>query len=113
MDSTVLIPLLFPTEPGFADLPDGSLIRVVLPEGEHVGVLQVTRLPDPPRFGALVRFGPSGVTGDSAPPDTGDGGFAATGHSGCPVHRVTLEELRRIERTADPRVPLVLNVLPG
>ena len=110
MDSTVLIPLLFALEPGFEDLHHGSLIRIVRPEGEHVGALHVSRPADPPRFGAVVQFGPAGVTGDSAPPATSDASFAATGHAGLPVHRLTLEELRRIERTGKPDVPFVLVV---
>ena len=38
MDSTLLIPLLFPTEPGFADLCEGSLIRVTRPDGASVNL---------------------------------------------------------------------------
>lgn len=110
MDSTVLIPLLFPAERRFEDWPDGSLIRVVRADGEHVGVLHVTRLPDPPRFGAVVQFGPAGATGDSTPPEMGDRSFVTRGHSGCPVHRLTLEELHGIERTGDSEVPFVLRL---
>ncbi len=110
MDSTVLIPLLFAMEPGFDDLHDGSRICVVRPDGEHVGVLHVTRPSNPPRFGAVVQFGPAGATGHSAPPTTGDGNFAATGHSGLPVHRLTLDELRGIVRTENAEVPFTLNV---
>lgn len=108
MDSTVLIPLLFPVEPSFQDLREGSLIRITCPDGEHVGVLHVTRLPGPPRLGALIQFGPAAKTKDFPPPPTGEGGFVATGHAGLPVHKLTLEELRRIERTGDVGVPFVL-----
>lgn len=110
MDSTILIPLLFPMEPPFEDLTDGSLIRVIRPDDEHIGVLQVTRQTEANRFGALVRFGPFSRTGHSTPP-TSDQGFVGTGHSGLPIHRLTLEELHEIERTGDPEVPFALAVL--
>ena len=110
MDSTLLIPLLFPTEPGFADLRDGSLIRVVRPDGEYLGTLHVTHQADGKRFGAIVQFGPSGVTGDSTPPPACDQCFATTGHAGLPVHRLILDELRAITRTNDLRVPFELIV---
>ncbi len=77
MDSTIFIPLLYPLEPAFDDLHDGGLIRVVRPDGEHIGVLQVTH-----RFGALVQFGPVSTTGPSTPP-TGDPSFVGTGHAAC------------------------------
>lgn len=107
MDSTLLIPLLFPTEPLFADLLDGSLIRVVCPDGEYIGTLHVTRQVEGQRFGAIVQFG---VAGDLVQPPACDGCFAATGHAGVPIHRLTLGELHAIIRTNDPTVPFELVV---
>ncbi len=98
-------------EPAFDDLHDGSLIRVVRPDGEHVGVMHVARLPDPPRFGVIVQFGPSAQTKHAPPPPTSDQGYVATGHSGLPVHKLTLEELRGIERTDNLEVPFALTAL--
>lgn len=113
MDSTVLIPLLFPMEQAFEDIGDGSCIRVLGPDGdEHVGVLHVTRLPEAGRFGAIIQFGPADAVESSAPASRGDPGFTHTGHSGRPMHRLTLEELHGIERTGDAGVPFALALLP-
>lgn len=110
MDSTVLIPLLFPMEQGFEDIHDGGLIRVSGLDRQYVGTLHVTRLAAPARFGVILQFGPSEVTGSPAPTSCGDGGFTTTGHSGLQTHRLTLEELRRIVRTGDSRMPFALDV---
>ena len=110
MDSTLLIPLLFPAEPGFADLRDGSLIRIARPDGKYIGTLHVTRQADSQRFGAIVQFCPTRATGDSTPPLTCDQRFTATGHAGVPIHRLTLDELHAITRTGDPKVPFELIV---
>lgn len=113
MDSTLLIPLLFPTEPGFTDLHDGSLIRIARPDGEYVGTLHVTHQADGERFGAIVQFGLTGATGGFAQIPACDQCFAATGHAGVPVHRLTLDELHAIVRTGDPKVPFELIVPAG
>ena len=113
MDSTLLIPLLFPTEPGFADLCDGSLIRVARPDGKYIGTLHVTHQAHSKRFGAIVQFGPTSATAGSNLSLTCDQRFAATGHAGVPIHRLTLDELRAITRTDDPKVPFELIVPAG
>lgn len=113
MDSTLLVPLLFPAEPGFADLHDGSLIRIARSDGEYIGTLHVTHQADGERFGAIVQFGPTGATGGPAQPPVCDQCFAATGHAGLPIHRLTLEELHAITRTDDPKVPFELIVPAG
>ncbi len=97
-------------EPAFEDLRDGSRIRVVRPSGEYVGVLHVAHQPAANRFGIIIQFGPANMTGDSLPDVVSDQAFVATGHCGLPIHRLTLEELRSIERTGDPQVPFALTV---
>ena len=62
------------------------------------------------RFGAIVQFGPTGATDGSAQSPACDQCFAATGHAGLPIHRLTLDELRVIARTGDPKIPFELIV---
>lgn len=112
MDSTLLIPLLFPTEPEFDDLRDGNLIRIARADGEYIGTLHVTHQADSKCFGAIVRFGPTSLIDDPTQPPVCDQRFAATGHAGVPIHRLTLEELRAITRTGDPKVPFEL-IIPA
>ncbi len=104
IDFNILIPLIFKKQPGFADLRDGSLIRVARPDGKYIGTLHVTHQADGERFGAIVQFGPTGATDGSAQPPACDQCFAATGHAGVPIHRLTLDELRAITRTGDPKM---------
>ena len=98
-------------EPGFADLCDGGLLCIVRPDGEYLGSLHVTHLDEEQRFGAIVHFGPTGAADDSVRPPVCDQRFAATGHAGVPIHRLTLDELRAVERTGDPKVPFRLTIL--
>ena len=98
---------LFPVEPSFEGLLDGSLIRVIRLGSEYVSVMHVTRLSDP----VLVQFGPFLAMRDWLPPATSDQEFVATGHSGLPVHKLTLEEPRGTKRTSDTEVPFALTIL--
>lgn len=110
MDSTLLIPLLFPVESAFVDLRDGSLIRIARPDGEYIGTLHVTHQSDSGFLGAIVQFGPISATDGSTQLPACDQRFAATGHAGLPIHRLTLDELRAVARTGDPKVPFELIV---
>ena len=108
MDSTVLIPLLFPMQSEFEDFLEGKCIRVCHGDVVHLGTLFVTHQELAGLFGLTIQFGPSLVDGNF-PPCT-DGSFVTTGHAGLPIHHLTLDEVRRIQRTGDRRLPYALEV---
>ena len=108
MDSTVLIPLLFPMEVAFADLCDGKSIQVLHEGTMHLGRLFVTHQEPQDFIGVSIQFGPSLVEGNF--PSTTDGSFVTTGHAGLQIHHLSLDEIGRIKRTGDPSLPYALSV---
>ena len=108
MDSTVLIPLLFPMQSGFKDFLEGKCIRVFRKDGEHLGTVLITHLKPQDLFGLTIQFGPS-LADTNFSPST-DGSFVTTGHAGLPIHHLSLDEIRHIQRTGDQRTPYALEV---
>ena len=103
MDSTVLIPRLFPMQSEFADLREGTRIRVSHKDVTHLGTLLVTHQVAERLFGLTIQFGPS-LTEANFPSNL-DGSFVTIGHAGLPIHHLTLEEISHIQRTGDRRLP--------
>ena len=108
MDSTVLIPLLFPMQSEFADFREGKCIRVFRKDSVHLGTLLVSHQKTEGLFGMTIQFGPS--LADANFPAGTDGSFVTTGHAGLPIHHLTWDEARRIQRTGDRRLPYALEI---
>ena len=106
VDSTVLIPLLFPMQSEFEDLRNGGRVRVLHGDVVHMGTLFVTHVKSAELFGLSIQFGPS-LTKENFLSCT-DGSFVTTGHAGLPIHHLTLDEVRRIQRTGDQHLPYAL-----
>lgn len=108
MDSTVLIPRLFPMQREFGDLREGKCIRVFHQETVHLGTLLITHLKPENLFGATIQFGPS--LADANFPSSTDRSFVTTGHAGLPIHHLTLDEILRVQKTGDRRLPYALEI---
>ena len=108
MDSTVLIPLLFPMQKEFEDFLEGKCICVFHQDVVHLGTLFVTHQEAKNLFGLTIQFGPSLADADF--PSTTDGSFVTTGHAGLPIHHLGLDEIRRVQRTGDRRLPYALEI---
>ena len=109
MDSTVLIPLLYPMQQEFEDFGEGNCIQVTRNDVVHLGTLLVTHLRPQDLFGLTIQFGPSLV--DANFPASTNGSFVTTGHAGLPIHHLSLEEIHRIQPTGDRRLPYLLEIM--
>ena len=92
----------------FEDLQGGKCIRVFRKDGVHLGTLLVTHQKAEGLFGLTIQFGPS--LADANFPSGTDGSFVTTGHAGLPIHHLTLDEMRLIQRTGDRRLPYALEI---
>ena len=92
----------------FTDFCEGKCICVTRNDVVHLGTLLITHLKPQSLFGMTIQFGPS--LADANFPLRIDGSFVTTGHAGLPIHHLSLEEIRRIQRTGDRRLPYALTV---
>ena len=108
MNSTVLIPRLFPMQSEFEDLREGKCIRVFRKDGVHLGTLLITHQKAEGLFGVTIQFGPS--LAEVNFPSSTNSSFVTIGHAGLPIHHLTLDEMRCIQRTGDRRLPYALEI---
>ena len=109
MDSSILVPPLFPMQPEFEALHDGKQIRVLEKGRVHLGTLLMTHQREHGLCGGRIQFGAADVT-HSAPAPFAEEAFVSTGHAGMPIHLLSLDELRRIQATGDLEVPFTLEI---
>lgn len=77
-------------------------------DATHLGTLLVTHQVAEGLFGLTIQFGPS--LAEANFPSSLDGLFVTIGHAGLPIHHLTLDEMSRIQRTGDRRLPYALEI---